>query len=137
MWLERAAAAGSTDAQLAFAENALAEFGGDRGALIAGIEEAARRRERAATWLRRLIHAGNERALVLAVQDPHLAGHQPDSVEHEAHRHAWDLVRGSRSGDFAGVWSDGPERYDLLAPAQWDEVARRGRQIYSDHFGAR
>jgi len=136
-WLERAGRAGVTGARVAYAQNAMAEYRGDRNALIANIEQATARRALTRDWLEELVRAGNEDALNVYVEA--LSGqdgiYAADLTQARAYGYALDLVRSRRVDGFAKLWADGPIRYgDDLTPRQWDEATVRGRQIFRESF---
>lgn len=134
-WLERAGASGLDKAQLAYAQYASAEYEDDRGALIADIEEATRRRERAAEWLRRLVADGNEQALSAMVESPDISGLAADPEALMSYRYVLDLVRSRRVGKFEALWGEGPTRYgDEFTTQQWNDIAARGRRIFKEDF---
>lgn len=134
-WLERAGASGIEKARLAYARYALAECESDRGALIADIETAARRRERAVEWLGQLVADGNEDALNMLVESPEISGLAADRVALMSYRYTLDLVRSRRVGKFPALWEAGPARYgDEFTAQQWDQIATRGRRIFREDF---
>jgi hypothetical protein len=134
-WLERAGLAGNDAARVDFAAHALAEYE-TRGALIADIEEASRRRQLARVWLEQGVRDGNEHALRRVTDS--LAGgdglYVRDEASFQAHAYALQLVQGRRAGTFQLLWRDGPARYGPLTEAQWAEATARGREIFSESF---
>lgn len=135
-WLERAGLAGHRRARLAYVEYALDEYEKDDGHLAAHIEEAARRRRLARAWLEAELARGDEEALSLYIEalDGGSALYPRDRFAAELHRYVLTLMRARRMGQFETAWARGPYRHSALTPAQWDEVARRGRALYARAF---
>lgn len=131
-WLERAGAAGNASARLRYVDALQAAYSDDRGALIARIEEAGRRRALARTWLEELVRSGDESAFHTYSQA--LKGswlYREDYALAMAHAYALELAQARRMGNFQQRWQEGMRGYgDRLTPAQWAAASRRGREIF-------
>lgn len=131
-WLERAGAAGSATARLRYVEALQTAYSDDRGALIAQIEEAGRRRALARTWLEEGVRNGDESAFYTYSQA--LKGswlYREDYPLAMAHAYALELAQQRRMGNFQSRWQEGMRGYgDRLTPAQWTHVTRQGRRIF-------
>ena len=106
----------------------------------AGIWPLTSRRPRAAAgsraWLEAELARGDEEALSLYIEalDGGSALYPRDRFAAELHRYVLTLMRARRMGQFETEWARGPYRHAALTPAQWDEVARRGRALYARAF---
>lgn len=131
-WLERAGMAGSAVARLRYVEALQTAYSDDRGALIADIEEAGRRRALARTWLEDGVRSGDEpafHAYAEALKGSWL--YREDYALAMAHAYALELAQQRRMGNFQQRWREGMRGYgDRLTPAQWADASRRGRQIF-------
>ncbi|GAB6194827.1 hypothetical protein [Lysobacter xanthus] len=131
-WLEQAGAAGSGAARLSYVSAVQQAYSDDRGALIAQIEEAGRRRTLAREWLDERIASGDESAFQLyanALEGSWL--YRADYVRAAAYGYALELAQQRRMGNFGQRWREGLRPYgDRLTPAQWAEASRRGRELF-------
>lgn len=140
LWLERAGRGDAAGAKLGYVSAWAKQLGGDRNALIAGIERVAAQRELAREWLEQGRAEGDDGALDLYIDAYSGANglYPRDRVQELAYRYARDLVRGRRNAQFDSLWAKGPVRYDQdLTVQQWDAAEARGREIFKTYYEAR
>ena len=164
VWLEKAGRAGVASAKLAYMSSALKQFEG-KSALVANIEEAARRRGIARAWMEEILqekgHPDREAALRKYVAELNGEGNglfAPDQQRAIVYQYVLEMVVASRvdadprmrelmqsiaqrrgkaapSSRLAQLWQNGPDRHGGLSDQQWQQIADEGRDIFSRDFG--
>ncbi|MCD9045611.1 hypothetical protein [Luteimonas sp. MHLX1A] len=150
---ERLALSGDTGARSWYVDYALAGFR-TREQVIRHVEEVARRRTHARSWLEDALQAGDVSALITyANQLNGVSGdnllYPPDARAGIVYGYVGDLVLARRNATSASdgaeqrmhrqrydhLWRDGPQGgRGSYSQAEWDAITEEGRQLYERSF---